>query len=378
MKKLILKISEYKLVLISVAFLVIFSGGCAKKDEKEIKIGAVLELTGPLSRLGERSKMGMELAADEINSQGGILNREIKLIIEDNKSDAKEGVSAFLKIINSYNVPVITGLTGSSIVMACAPIANGKKVVLFSAGATSHLITRAGDYIFRNRLSGDAEVKAMADFAINKLNIKKIAVLYVNTDYGVGNKDIFMKEYKTKGGNVLFSEGFEQGETDFRSHLTKIKRARVEAVYIIGVGENGYILKQAKEMGLKVQFLSTVGIEGPDVWKIAGESANGVIYTVQNFDPESSQKAANFQKNYFAKYNQDPDLFSALGYDAIYIISKVISENGYNAEAIKSGMYNLKNFQGVVGNISFDSNGDIQSGVMMKITKDGQFLLYNP
>ena len=378
MKKLLLKISEYKLVFISVAFLVIFSGGCAKKDEKEIKIGAVLELTGPLSRLGERSKMGMELAADEINSQGGILNREIKLIIEDNKSDAKEGVSAFLKIINSYNVPVITGLTGSSIVMACAPIANGKKVVLFSAGATSHLITRAGDYIFRNRLSGDAEVKAMADFAINKLNIKKIAVLYVNTDYGVGNKDIFMKEYKTKGGNVLFSEGFEQGETDFRSHLTKIKWARVEAVYIIGVGENGYILKQAKEMGLKVQFLSTVGIEGPDVWKIAGESANGVIYTVQNFDPESSQKAANFQKNYFAKYNQDPDLFSALGYDAIYIISKVISENGYNAEAIKSGMYNLKNFQGVVGNISFDSNGDIQSGVMMKITKDGQFLLYNP
>lgn len=67
-----------------------------------------------------------------------------------------------------------------------------------------------------------------------------------------------------------------------------------------------------------------------------------------------------------------------MGYDAIYIISKVISENGYNAEAIKSGMYNLKNFQGVVGNISFDSNGDIQSGVMMKITKDGQFLLYNP
>ena len=97
MKKLILKISEYKLVLISVAFLVIFSGGCAKKDEKEIKIGAVLELTGPLSRLGERSKMGMELAADEINSQGGILNREIKLIIEDNKSDAKRRCFGFFK-----------------------------------------------------------------------------------------------------------------------------------------------------------------------------------------------------------------------------------------------------------------------------------------
>ncbi|MDP2159236.1 MAG: ABC transporter substrate-binding protein, partial [Flavobacterium sp.] len=266
----------------------------------------------------------------------------------------------------------------SSIVMACAPIANEKKVVLFSAGATSPLIAKAGDYIFRNRLSGDAEVKAMADFAINKLDIKKVAVLYVNTDYGVGNKDIFINDYKTKGGNVLFSEGFEQGETDFRSHLTKIKKAKIESVYIIAVGENGYILKQAKEMGLKVQFLSTVGIEGPDVWKVAGEAANGVIYTVQKFDPESSQKAINFHKNYSSKYNQAPDLFSALGYDAIYIISKVISENGYNAEAIKSGMYNLKNFQGVVGNISFDSNGDIQSEVMMKITKDGQFLLYHP
>jgi len=349
-----------------------------RKGEKEIKIGVILELTGPLSRLGERSKRGMEMAVEEINSSGEVKGSKINLIVEDTKSDPKEGVAAFLKLINTYHVPVVTGATGSSIVMACAPIANEKKVVLFSTGATSPLITKAGDYIFRNRLSGEAEVKAMAEFAIKKLNIKKIAVLYVNTDYGVGNKDVFKRTYEDLGGKVLLSEGFDQGESDFRAHLAKIKKLPIEGVYIIAVGENGYILRQAKEMGINVQFLSTVGIEGPDVLKIAGDAANGVIYTVQKFDPSSSDKTKRFSQKYFNKYGEEPDLFAALGYDAIYIITKVINEYGYDAEAIKNGLYKLKNFQGVVGSISFDENGDIQSEVMMKIIKDGKFVPYNP
>jgi branched-chain amino acid transport system substrate-binding protein len=349
-----------------------------RKEEKEIKIGVILELTGPLSRLGERSKRGMEMAVEEINSSGEVKGSKINLIVEDTKSDPKEGVAAFLKLINTYHIPVVTGATGSSIVMACAPIANEKKVVLFSTGATSPLITKAGDYIFRNRLSGEAEVKAMAEFAIKKLNIKKIAVLYVNTDYGVGNKDVFKRTYEDLGGKVLLSEGFDQGESDFRAHLAKIKKLPIEGVYIIAVGENGYILRQAKEMGINVQFLSTVGIEGPDVLKIAGDAANGVIYTVQKFDPSSSDKTKRFSQKYFNKYGEEPDLFAALGYDAIYIITKVINEYGYDAEAIKNGLYKLKNFQGVVGSISFDENGDVQSEVMMKIIKDGKFVPYNP
>jgi len=341
----------------------------------EIKLGVILELTGPLARLGENARRGIELAVEEINTANKE-NEKIVLVIEDDKSDPKEGVSAFRKLINTYHFPIIIGATGSSIVMSCAPIANENKTVLFSVGATSPLITNAGDYIFRNRLSGALEVKAMADFAAKKLNIKKIALLYINTDYGTGNKDVFIEAYKKVDGEVILAEGFDQGETDFKSILTKVKQLNIEGVYIIAVGENGYILRQAREMGINTQFLSTVGIEGPELWKIAGNAANGVIFTVQKFDASSSQKAEHFSNNYLSKYGEGPDLFSALGYDAIYIVSKVVNEDGYNSDSIKKGLYNLCNFQGVIGNVSFDKNGDIQSEVMMKIAKDGKFVPY--
>jgi len=347
-------------------------------EEKDVKIGVVLELTGPLSRLGERSLKGMEMAVQEINAHGGVNNRTLKLIVEDDKSDPKEAVTAFQKLISQYSLRVIIGLTGSSIVMACAPIANERKVVLLSVGATSPLITNAGDYIFRNRLSGEAETKAMADFAVRILGIRKIAILYVNTDYGIGNKRSFEEEYKALGGEVLFSEGFAQGEANFKSILTKVKKVPIDGIYLLAVSESGHALKQAKELGISVRFLSTAGVEGPDVLKVAGDAANGVIYTVQKFDPGSSEKSRLFREKYLQKYHEEPDLFAALGYDGINILAKVINDYGYDAEAIKNGLYGLTDFPGVTGLITFDKNGDIQAEVMVKIIQDGNFIPYIP
>lgn len=377
MKKHNIKTLAFFSTSIILVSLTVFSIGCVKKEEGEIKIGVILELTGPLAPQGERSKRSMDLAVDEINSKGWIYGKKIKLILEDTRTDPKEGLSAFQKIVEIHKVPVVTGAIGSSIVMACAPIANQKRVVLFSAGATSPVITNAGDYVFRNRLSGDVEVKAMAGFANSKLKIKKVAVIYVTTDYGTGNKDVFEKAFVDHGGNVVLSEGFNQGESDFRSYITKIKASNTEAVYIIAHSiETAHFLRQAKELNLNTHFLGTIGVKSPDLLKIAGDAANGVIYTVQRFDPESSEKSKTFATKYKEIYGEEPDLFAALGYDAICIITRVISENGYNAEAIKTGLYKLKNFQGVTGNVSFDQNGDIEGEVMMEIVKDCKFLPY--
>lgn len=100
--------------------------------KQDINIGVILELTCPLSRLGERSKRGMEMATEDINAMGGVLGKPLKLIVEDDKSNPKEGVTAFQKLISIHKVPVVIGLTGSSIVMSCAPIANKKSCSFFS------------------------------------------------------------------------------------------------------------------------------------------------------------------------------------------------------------------------------------------------------
>jgi len=364
-------------VLILMVVVVMLTFVRTTEELHDVRIGAILELTGPLAPQGERSKRGMDLALVEINSVGGISGKRMTLIVEDTKTDPKEGVAAFRKMVEIHNVPVVTGAVGSSVVMACAPIANEKKVVLFSAGATSPLITNAGDYVFRNRVSGEAEVRAMADFAVNKLKVKRLAVIYVNTDYGAGNKEVFEKAFGGHGGQILLSEGFDQGESDFRTYISKIRSLHPQAVYIIAHSiETAYFLKQAEELGLDTRFLSTIGVKSPDLWRIADDAGNGVIYTVQKFDPNASERSTAFTNKYREEYGEAPDLFAALGYDAIHILAKVIEERGYAAEAIKNGLYDLSNFYGVVGKISFDQNGDVESEITMEITKDGKFVPY--
>ena len=143
-------------------------------EENKIKIGAIFDLTGSLSYMGKWSQQGAELAVEEINSSGGIKGKKVQLSIEDGTSNASTSVSAFEKLINTDKLSVVIGFNSSSEVLACAPIANEKKKIIFSTGGASPAITQAGDYIFRNRLSGQIEVIEMAKIAFDKMKIKEL------------------------------------------------------------------------------------------------------------------------------------------------------------------------------------------------------------
>jgi len=373
MKKTWLIIGIAVIVVLIALFILIQT----RKEPEVIKIGVILELTGPLAPQGERALNGIRLAIEEINSSGGINDKNIEAIVEDDKTDPKEGVAAFRKLITIHKVKVIIGAISSSVVMSCAPIANTTKTLLFSCGATSPLVSKAGDYVFRNRVSGDIEVRKMAEFAAKNLKIKKIALIYVNNDFGKGNKDVFIQEFQLHGGIVVGEENFEQGATDFRTQLTKIKEKNPEAIYVIGHNiETAYIVLQARELGIKSRILSTLGVESPEVWRIAKDAAEGIIYTVQAFDPDKNPRAAEFKKKYEQKYKSSPDIFAGLAYDAVYIIADAIRKVGNNAERIRDYLYK-NSFTGVMGDFSFDENGDVVAPIMMKIAKDGKFVPYD-
>lgn len=220
-----------------------FSLGCAKK-EKEIKIGAILPLTGDAAKYGESAKRAIDLAVEEINSTGGIKGSKIKVIYEDDQALPEKGVSAIQKLITVDKVHVVIGAMPSSVTLAMAPIAEKNKVVLFSPASSNPKITEAGDYIFRNDVSDIFEGGKMADETWQRLKFRKAAVLYINNDYGVGIKDVFVYRFTVLGGEIVATENFEQGTTDFRTQLTKIKQGNPEAVYIVGYKEQIQILKQ--------------------------------------------------------------------------------------------------------------------------------------
>ncbi len=370
MKKIIIGI----LGILCVTIIVILIIPSNKKTD-EIKIGVLTTLTGQSARYGQAALNGILLARDEINRNRGIRGKLISLILEDDGSETNRAVSAFRKLASIDKVPIIIGPISSSAAMACSPIANEFGVILFSPSAATPEFTSPNDYTFRNRVCSEFEVAELARISYQKLGLNKIAILYVNNDYGLGNKIYFENAFKNYGGEIVLIEPFDEGATDLRNQLTKIKQTTPDGIFIVGQGsEGGYILKQARELGIKVQFLSTITIQRTDVIETAGNSAEGVIFSLPIYDPTISEKAIEFAKKYRGKYGQEADMFAGNGYDALYIIQYAIEKGGYSAENIRNVLFNIKNFPGITGNTTFDMNGDVSKPVGFKKIQNGKFI----
>ncbi|MCK4445511.1 MAG: ABC transporter substrate-binding protein [Candidatus Marinimicrobia bacterium] len=350
--------------------------GCAKK-EKEIKIGVITPLTGGSAKYGEDIKRGYDLAVEEINEKGGIEGRKINFIYEDSEGKPEKAVAAAQKLIQRDKVITILGALWSSPTLAVAPIANKNKVILLSSGSSSPKVTDAGDYIFRNEVSDEYGAEQTANLFF-KLGFKKIAILYVNNDFGIGQKDVTQKAYSQIGGSVVGAESFEQDAKDFRTQLLKIKEKKFEALLIVGYKETILILQQMRELGMKTQILSVALFQDFEILEKVGDIAEGAIYTYcGTFDVKSQEpKVKKFVEKFKEKYHTAPEYYAPLGYDAVKILTLAIEKGGFGPEQIKNALYKIKNFPGLTGTTSFDKNGDVIKPFILKTVKNGEFIRY--
>ena len=366
------------IVVVCLATFILSFLSCAKKEVKYIKIGVVVFLTGDAAQYGKWVKNGLEIAKEEINQGGGINGEQIKLIYEDDQTSSKMAVSAINKLINVDKVPVIIGGVTSSSFLAMAPIAELKKVVLFSPCSSSPDITKTGDYIFRNWPSDTFEGKSMAEFAYKRLGVRTCSILAINNDYGVGVKNVFQKELGALGGKILSDETFDQGKTDFRNQILKLKNLNPQTIYMPGhAREVAHIIKQMKELNFNSIILGSVTFESPEIFEIAGSSAEGAFYTAPSFDPNSEDTLVrSFQERYYKLYGEKAEVFAAHAYDALKLIVFSIEKGGYVSDGIKNALYSIKNYPGVSGMTSFDENGDVNKPSIIKTVKGNKFVIY--
>ena len=354
------------LVITAILSISLVTSGCNQK--KEIKIGVILSLTGKVTKYGEDSKRGMDIAVEEINA-GKKYPFSLKLLYEDDKAEATTAVSALRKLIEVDRVPIIVGFILSNNALACAPIAESKKVNILITCASAEKIKDAGDYIFRIRESAAIHGREMANYARNTLTINEVAILYANAENGYSYSRAFQEEFLKLGGTIVFTESFEEGEKDFRSLITKAKAKNPEGVYLAGLPiELGLILQQSKELKFEPKnWIASSGAEDPKLIEIAKGAADGLIISSPPFDPSSSnEKVKDFVKSYQKQYNSEPAVLAANGYDAVYIIADVIRQYGSSSEEIKTGLYHIKDFEGVGGRISLDEFGEAQRPVLFK------------
>jgi branched-chain amino acid transport system substrate-binding protein len=367
-----------EVISILIVSLMIFAFGCAKKEEKEIKIGAILPLTGDNASYGTAIQKGIELGLEEINKVNGINGKKLTILFEDDQADPQKSVAAYKKLTSVDKVPMILGGVFSASTLAIAPLAEKDKVVLLSPTSSAVEITQAGDYIFRIYPSDAYDGIFLADFTVKELKAKTASILYMQVASISAITKVFREQFEANGGKLLDVLGYNEGESDFRSQISKIKKSNPDIVFIPSyLKETAVQLKQMKELGLNKPLLAVSSFNDPKIFELAGNAAEGVIFSTPVFDPEGKASAiVKFLDSFAAKYNEKPNIWAGYGYDVVRIAALAMEKGDAKADKIKDALYSIKNFPGVTGSTSFDKNGDVNKELKIMAAKSNKFVAY--
>ena len=333
--------------------------------QETIKIGVTQPLTGAFAASGNYVAQGAKLAEEDINAAGGVLNRKIQLIIEDNKSNPTEAVATAEKLTQKDKVPVMMGAWSSTLTLAVMPKLMEYEVPMLVETSSSSKITTSGNpWIFRISPTSEMEAKAFTPL-FKKMSIKKADFLATNNDFGLGAAQEFAEMLKGEGVQVGVRETMDPKATDFSAQLAKIKASGGDTLFVTtAVEQITLILKQAKEQQLKARIITTGGSNSPDqLIQQAGDAADGSMHLVF-FTPwfPDAVKNPEIAKRFVAEWNARKHNIGGLtegfrGYDGITTIVAAINAAGKaDAAAIQGALWNVK-VKGINGDIAFIKQG---------------------
>ena len=356
-------------------------GGCGKSGEvakpETIKIGGMAPLTGALAIYGVTTTNGAELAVKEINENGGVLGKKIEYVMLDTKGDSTEAVMAYNKLVDE-KVAGIIGEVTSKPTLAVAEVAVQDNMPLITPTGTQVDITEVGPNIFRVCFTNPYQGKVLAITSKERLGANTVAVMLNNSsDYSDGIAKAFIEESEKLGMKVMGVEGYADGDKDFRPQLTKLAAMNPDVILIPEYYEQAALIAtQAREVGVKSIFVGSDGWDG--IAKTLDQSAYAAIensHFTNHFSMEDqSEKIQNFLKDYREAYKEDPSAFSALGYDAVYMMKSAIEKAGStDKQKIVDALKRIE-YDGVTGYLTFDDhNNPIKAVTVLKI-ENGKYV----
>ncbi|HEY8667850.1 MAG TPA: ABC transporter substrate-binding protein [Tepidisphaeraceae bacterium] len=353
------------------------SQGCKKKPGEqakgdEIVIGEYGSSTGATATFGQSAHEGIMLAIDQINSAGGVLGKKIRIIFEDDESNADKAVAAAQKLVNRDNVVAVLGEVASKRSLAGGQVCEKAKVPMLSPASTNPQVTKGEkpgtvkEWVFRACFTDDFQGAVNGRFAAEH-GWKKVAVLTnVDEDYSKGLANSFKETFK-KVAEPVADESYRGQDKDFKAQLTRIKAANPDAVFLPGYyTEVGLILRQAREeVGLTCPFFGGDGWDSPETLKL-GAVANGCFYS-DHYSPDDPRPEVKlFLDAYKAKYGRVPDAMAVLGYDAARVMADAIKRAGkVDSAAIRDALATTKDFPGASGAITIDENHNARKPIVI-------------
>lgn len=385
------------LALLMVMFLLIslLASGCGAKKQSEtgenvskngnkntgntIKIGVFEPLTGLSAAGGQMTVEGIKLA-NKLYPE--VLGKKVELVIYDNKSDKTEAKNAVTRLIDRDKVVAIIGSYGSSLSMAAGDTVKKAKVPAVGCSPTNPLVTLNNPYYFRVCFIDPFQGTVVAKYAAEKKGAKTAAIIRnVSQDYSVGLSKYFADSFTKLTNNpkaILVTQDYQDGTQDFTAQLSKVRSANPDVIFAPGnYGDVALLIKQARELGMKQQFMGGDTLEAPEFIQIGGKAVEGVIYSTHySKDAPVTDMSKKFVEEYTKAYKgKEPNTFGALGFDAYLVLLDAIKRAG-SADSIKirDALEQTKRFEGATGWITIDKDHNAVKSAVINEVKNGKFV----
>ena len=365
------------IALVSCLAILCFSGTAFAADT--VKIGMLAPLTGFAAADGFSAYESVKLAVEKVNAEGGVLGKKVELICYDDAADPKQSVPLAHKLIGQDRVVAFVAGSYSLPTRAVSAIFNDSEIPLVSAYALHPDITK-GDFTFRNGFLGTVEGKGAAYTAVTMLKAKKIALIVSDNDFGTTltqGFEEFMKDHPE--AKIVSLQKYPMSEKDFKPYLSKMKAAEPDAVFFSGYYfQVGPAMKQAKEMGIKVQFIGEEGADSPKTIEIAGNAAEGFIMVTNLNRDDKRPFVQEFLKAYRNRHKIEPDMVGASAYDGFMLLVNAIKQaKTTDGPAVAKALAKTANYDGLTGLIKgFTPEGEVVKPVQVQTVKNGLFRYY--
>ncbi|MFW5635296.1 MAG: ABC transporter substrate-binding protein [Thermodesulfobacteriota bacterium] len=354
--------------------------------EEKYTIGGIFAVTGRASFLGDPEKRSMELAAEELNKNGGIDGKMVETVIYDTEGDPTKAVMGVSKLLNKDDAVAIIGPSTTPTTLAVMPMAERAETPLISCAAGNKITMPIKPWVFKTAQSDILAVAAIYQHMKEK-GIKKVGLLTVSNAFGESGREQLREQADQFGIRVVRDENFGAKDTDMTAQLTKIRSADPDAIVCWGTNPGpAVVAKNVKQLNIEVPLYQSHGVASPKFIELAGDSAEGIYLPtgkilvadlLPDSDPQKPVLKEYIQK-YTDKYKMPVSGFGGYAYDAMMILARAMEGAGGDKAKIRENLETMKEYVGVSGNFNFtkeDHNGLGPDAFVMVRIQNGNWKL---
>jgi branched-chain amino acid transport system substrate-binding protein len=345
--------------------------------QAQIKIAVLQELSGAGATAGTNAKNGILLAVKEINAAGGILGKKVEATVADTQSNPGVAKGLATKAVDD-EVFAVMGPTFSGSIMVSMAETRRAEIPNFTGGEAAAITQQGNPYIFRTSFTQTTAMPKVARYIAGNLKAKSVAVLFVNNDFGKGGRDSFAKAADAAGLKVVADISTESGQVDWSAPVLKAKQSNADVVFVYtNEEESARALRELRKQGVTKPVVGETTLTGQKVIELAGDAANGAVAHVGLTVDAPNPNMLKFKAKFYEEYKYISDHNGIKGYTGMYVLKAAIEKVGkLDRVAVAKALHGLsisaaKN-PGVLMDVSFDANGDLDRESYIVEVKDGK------